>query len=341
MLSFSKHAGQFLVISFLSFMIAACQVTEPSNTITATPGILAEATTNSPPNTPTRTAIPARETATNVSPTTTPIHLPSPATPPTNLPTPTAVPPTPTQLPIETESPVKIFQERESLSPDGKWRAHTLLTFVEESGYVEGYQTDLTVNMLEGDISWLAYSTLQGAGMGYDVPNVVLWSNDGRSLFFTLRATPDGCSGFVGQFNSGLYQLDLASGEVNRLEVSGAISPDGTTIAYLVWEPVAAVQLYDLASQTTTTIAWEVALERRNTALNLVWSSDSQAIALEYAASFCLEGGYSLIHSSGSSYRRTNDASLARASSLVYCRVAQRQRDLSARVHERRAEMVG
>ncbi|MAT96324.1 MAG: hypothetical protein CL608_04205 [Anaerolineaceae bacterium] len=275
-----KCVRLLLVIPFLVIIAAGCQVTEPAATnletaVSATPTIM-------PTNSPT----PLVATATEIPPTLT-------ATP---LPTPTAVQPTPTLVPTETEPAAKIFQERESFSPDGQWRAYTLLTFVEEDGQVVGYQTELTVSELAGDISWVAYSTLQGAGMGFDVPTVVLWSEDGRSLFFTLRATPDGCGGFVGQFDSGLYRLDLASGAVERLEVSGALSPDGMTVAQLVWEPALAVALYDLASQTTTTIAWDVAWERGNGAVNLVWSPDSQAIALEYAATFCLEGGYSLIY---------------------------------------------
>ncbi len=301
-----KHIRLFFVISFLGLISTACQVTEPAIVVTETAVPDVAAATTSPTAVPTETAIPVAETATEIPPTITPTSTTIPAVEtatryfPTAtsaaLSSSTAVPPTPTPIPTETEPTVEILQEQESLSPDGQWRAHTLLTFVEEDGQVVGYQTDLTVSMLEGDISWLAYSTLQGTGMGYDVPTVVLWSEDGRSLFFTLRATPDGCSTFVGQFDSGLYQLDLANGEVEQHDVSGALSPDGTTVAHLVWEPVPAVALVDLDSQTTTTIAWEVALERGNSALNLVWSPDSQAIALEHSSTFCFEGDYSLIH---------------------------------------------
>lgn len=282
----SKHVCVLCIILFFGFIGAACQVTESSVLVTETAVLVTAAATNTPTLTPRNTAIPIVATATESPPTIVPTHLPSP----------TAVQPSPTPRPTETEPSVKTFQERESLSPDGQWRAHTLLTFVEEDGQVVGYQTDLMVSTLEGDASWLAYSTLQGAGMGYDVPTVVLWSEDGRSLFFTLRATPDGCSTFVGQFDSGLHQLDLTNGEVKKLDVGGAISPDGTTVAHLVREPVPAVALYELASQTITTIVWDVLLESGNSAMNLVWSPDSQAIALEHSSTFCFEGDYSLIH---------------------------------------------
>jgi len=286
MLRFSKHAGIFLIVTLLSIMATACQVTEPPVVVTemAVPTVVA--LTNTPTAVPTSTEILVQEAATSVFPTTTPTQLPEP----------TAVQSTPTPRSTETEPSAEIFQERESFSPDGQWRAYALLTFVEEGGGVVGYQTDLTVSTLEGDISWLAYTGLQGVGMGYDVPTVVLWSSDGRSLFFTLRASPDGCSTFAGQFDSGLYQLDLASGEVKQHDVSGALSPDGTTVAHLVWEPVPAVALYDLATKTTTTIVWDASLERGNTAMNLVWSPDSQAIALEHSSSFCFDGDYSLLH---------------------------------------------
>lgn len=281
-----KCVRLLLVIPFLVIIAAGCQVSEPAATNSETAVSTSAAATNTPTIMPTNSPTPIVATATEIAPTLT-------ATP---LPTPTAVQPSATPVPTETEPAARIFQERESFSPDGQWRAYTLLTFVEEDGHVVGYQTELTVSELAGDISWVAYSTLQGAGMGFDVPTVVLWSEDGRSLFFTLRASPDGCSTFVGQFDSGLYQLDLANGEVKQHDVSGAISPDGTTVAHLVWEPVPAVALYDLASQITTTITWDVVLERGNAAMNLVWSPDSQAIALEHSSTFCFEGDYSLIH---------------------------------------------
>lgn len=269
----------FVILSLLFMTLPACQVAAPP---TPEPSITASATAVPPTVTAlaSSTAVPtAMPTRTAVSPT----------------PTATNRPPTPTAVPVATETAENVFQELISLSPDGRWQAHTLLTFVEEGGSVQGYQTDLTVTSLDGSVSWVAYSALQGAGLGYEVPRVVLWSNDNQSLFFTLSATPDGCGYLLGTYHSGLYKLDLANGEVEKLEVSGAISPDGTMVAHMVWEPEIGVQIHDLASHTSTIIAWDIALERGNSSLNLVWSPDSQAIALEFAPGLCEQTDYSLI----------------------------------------------
>ncbi|MCA9955896.1 MAG: hypothetical protein KC434_14300 [Anaerolineales bacterium] len=268
----------FLILSFLVTLVA-CQVVEQTvHEPTAVP--------------PTSTAMPTSTAVPTLVPTIT-------AVPPT--PTATNRPPAPTAVSIATstavatESAEDVFQDRLSISPDGRWQAQTLLTFVEEGGFVQGYQTDLTVTALDGTASWVAYSTLQGAGLGYDVPTVVLWSNDNQSLFFTLSATPDGCGYLLSTYHSGLYKLDLANGKVEKLEVGGALSPDGKMVASMVWEPEIGVEIYNLADQTATTFAWDTVLERGNTALNLVWAPDSQAIALEFAPGSCEETDYSLI----------------------------------------------
>ena len=242
---------------------------------------------------------------TAAAPTTSPTNTPIPPTPlptATPLPEPTTallVEATPTNIPITTKSADNVFYEQEWLSPDGQWRAYSLLTFVSEDGNVTGYQTDLIVSQVEGALSWDVYSTVQGAGLGVEVPTVLVWSTDGQSLFFTLQAIADGCPGYLTRFYSGLHQLDLTSGEVVELDFGGIPSPDGTMVAQMGWDPAAAILVHHLDTNTTTTYTWETPLERDNVARNmrLVWSPDSRAIALEYATGFCFQIDlYSLLY---------------------------------------------
>jgi Tol biopolymer transport system component len=194
-----------------------------------------------------------------------------------------------------------IFQERESFSPDGEWRAYSLLTYVREEDFVSGYQTELTVNQLDGELSWSAFSNLQGAGMGYDVPTVLLWSVENNSLYFTLQASPDGCGHLI-QYKSGLYQLDLETGEVTRLLTetsrSFALTQDGLCIAELIWEPAPALLIHDLVNATTNTVSLNTLQGQKSGYSSLTWSPDNQAIALEHATGPCIEGNanYSLLH---------------------------------------------
>lgn len=273
MFHFSKRILFTMVFCVLAGWLAACQSNQREEGAITTLEPTAAAPTTSPTNTP-------------ISPT----------------PLSTAPPPpeaTPTNIPIATKSADNVFYEQEWLSPDGQWRAHSLLTFVSEEGNVTGYQTDLIVSQVEGDRSWVAYSTLQGAGLGYEVPTVLVWSADGQSLFFTLQAIADGCGGYLTRYYSGLRQLELTSGEVAELDFGGIPSPDGTMVAQMGWDPAAAILIHHLGTNTTTTYTWETPLERDNVASNmrLSWSPDSQAIALEYATGACFQVEvYSLIY---------------------------------------------
>lgn len=209
--------------------------------------------------------------------------------PPTPSPTITSIAEaTPTPALIPTKSAENVFHEQVWLSPDGQWRAQSVLTFAGAEGNVTGYQTDLIVSQVEGDSRWVAYSTLQGAGLGYEVPTVLTWSTDGHSLFFTLQAIPDGCPGYLTRYYSGLHRLDLSSGEVVELGVSGIPSPDGTMVAQMVWEPAAAILIHYLNDNSTTTYPLETTLDQTNPTTRLTWSPDSRAVALENATANCL-----------------------------------------------------
>lgn len=166
----------------------------PSTTVTQIPVSTATAVP------PTVTMLPTMTTATAVSPTSTPPH-------------PTATKPAPE---------ADIFHHITETSPDGDWIATSLLTFVTEpnpySEYdkmVVGYQTTLMLEHQTNDTSWLVYSELQGAGMGYHIPTITDWSVDGQSVTFALVACADG-GGRCGQ--SSPITVDLMTGTVQPAE---------------------------------------------------------------------------------------------------------------------------
>ena len=277
MIHLSKRFHFILALGVLAGWLVACQSTPREAGVTMTLEPTAAAITPLP----TPTAIP-----TTPPPTATP--LPSPTRAPLVEATPT---------PSATQSADNVFQEQVWLAPDGQWQAHSVLTFISEEGNVTGYQTDLIVSQVEGNLSWVAYSTLQGAGLGYEVPTVLAWSEDGQSLFFTLQAIPDGCGGYLTRYYSGLHRLDLTSGAVAELDFGGIPSPDGTMVAQMGWEPAAAILIHHLNDNSTTTYPLETPLERTGSTLRLTWSPDSQAIALEYATGTCFQVDvYSLLY---------------------------------------------
>lgn len=235
-----------------------------------------------------------------VEETTTPVQAtPVPTTTP--FPTPTQVPP-PSPVPTveETADPSETGQKPEpellasssSESPDGLWRAEGQLAYVTQKGNVEGYRTTLQVSRVDGSASWMLVDTMQGAGLGYTVPEIYHWSPSGDYLYFTNRAVPDGCAFFVN--GSDLYRADLHSGEVVEvmpgLARSLALSPDETMVAYFPWGPGPDLILRDLATGNERHVTWEIPFDNPG---NIVWAPDGRSLALTLSTNSCIPPDWS------------------------------------------------
>jgi hypothetical protein len=173
-----------------------------------------------------------------------------------------------------------------STSPDGQWLAEGRLAYVTEGDNVVGYDTEFRVSRADGAAAWLLMDRVQGAGMGYDVPEVIRWSADGQTLTFTDRPVPDGCGLFVN--GSNLFQADLATGQVAELMPtlarSLALSADAGRVAYLPWGPAPDLVLRDLATGAERQVTLDIPLADAG---NLVWSPDGQSLALVQAVDPC------------------------------------------------------
>lgn len=151
----------------------------------------------------------------------------------------------------------------------------------------EQYQTRLEVVNIAGTVRWTLADQTLNYGLGYTTPRPFHWSADGRYLYFTNMAVPDGCSLFHN--GSDLYRADLSTGQVTEIVPPWAwwvsLSPDEQTAVSVRWNGEALeLTLRDLASgaERGTT------LEGKYTqAGSLVWSPDGQALALTLAAHPC------------------------------------------------------
>lgn len=208
-------------------------------------------------------------------------------------PTPTFAPPPPSLSPTlvpshPTTATLKFSDTWSSPSPDGKWTARGSMTdpFPADDGS-EKYQTKLEVINAAGAVQWTLVDQTLNYGLGYTTPRPFHWSEDGRYLYFTNLAVPDGCAVFTN--GSDLYRADLTNGQVTEIVPSWvswvSLSPDEQRVAYLRWNG----QALELAvREIATGEERKTGLEARYTqAGNILWSPDGQALMLTLAANPC------------------------------------------------------
>lgn len=151
----------------------------------------------------------------------------------------------------------------------------------------EKYQTKLEVINADGSAKWILVDQTLNYGLGYTTPRPFQWSGDGRYLYFTDLAVPDGCSLFHN--GSDLYRADLTNGQVTEILPPWvwwvSLSPDEQTVAYLRWNGEA---LELVVREIATGDEHKAGLEAKYTqAGNIVWSPDGQVLMLTLAANPC------------------------------------------------------
>jgi hypothetical protein len=175
-------------------------------------------------------------------------------------------------------------------SPDGKWIAEVSVALPTAGGVDTGenYYTRLVIKSVDGLTEWVVVDEWSYFGLGYTVPGVLRWSDDGPSVAVVDRAIPDGC--YIFEYLANLRRVDLADGSVEALapDLQGALalSPDGATVAALRQELV----LRDLVSGEEARTPIEVAAESWQ-AGSLVWAPDSRAVAYTLVIRPCGIGG--------------------------------------------------
>ncbi len=176
-----------------------------------------------------------------------------------------------------------------SLSPDGEWRAESVVAFPDDR---DEYYQRLTVTRTDGRAAWTPVETWSHMGLGYTVAVPFHWSSSGEALYFTNAPVPDGCALFVN--GSDLQRLDLTTGEVSEiLPMNGlalALSPAEDRVAVVLYGPPT-LAVHDLKARTSPPPTLPLAETGESTqAGSLVWSPDGTQIALALAHDPCVDG---------------------------------------------------
>jgi Tol biopolymer transport system component len=151
----------------------------------------------------------------------------------------------------------------------------------------EQYHTKLEALSTAGAITWTLVDQTLNYGLGYTTPRPFHWSGDGRYLYFTNLAVPDGCSLFHN--GSDLYRADLTTGQVIEIVPPWvwwvSLSPDEQTAASIRWNGEA-LQLIvrNLASGAERQMTFE---GNYTQAGSIVWSPQGQALLLTLATNPC------------------------------------------------------
>lgn len=233
-------------------------------------------TKSTPTLPPLATDIPFTETPTQtVTLTPPPTVTPLPSKTPTPEPSVTSTP-DPTNFELRTWS---------SSSPDGQWSAQTTAKFP-AGGAGENYYTQLKISQTDGGLEWVIVDIWEEWGLGYTIPQIVQWSQDGRYVYFTNRPVPDGCAVFVNGLD--LHRFDLGDGSVTELVPPVglwlSLSPDESTLAYIGYADRGLV-IRDLATGVEREMKLEPGPDYQ--AGHIVWSPDGVALVLTLALRPC------------------------------------------------------
>ena len=130
-------------------------------------------------------------------------------------------------------------------SPYGPWQAIFVIAYPEDSNgnqigsqyYVKVKVTNLETGEIRPIVDeWRPY------GLGFTIPQALLWSNDGRYLFLAETGNADGSRE---RFYDQLERVQLASGKLDPLDLPGgpseSISPDGRQLARIDGERLALI----------------------------------------------------------------------------------------------------
>jgi len=188
------------------------------------------------------------------------------------------------------------LSEPPQLSPDGQWQAVSKITppepvagdEMEQFPTGQKYHAEMVVSRVDGSQSWTVVDEWRSWGIGYTYPEVLAWSSDGRTLFFTNVPVPDGCAPFV---NGGdLWQIDLDSGMIDEIlpfvGLGMALSPDERQLAYF-GSYGKGMTMLDLLSMEEEAI--ELPYEGDGWGLgDLTWSPDGDYLVLTQVFNVCM-----------------------------------------------------
>ncbi len=243
------------IVGFLFLSLVSCASPEGSNRVT-------------PSETPAKTVFPLK--------TNTPQATPEPTL-------------TPVILTAESTSAPTSSIIYESTSPDSRWTATTKLKTIDGEE-----RSILEVSNDNGKVKWEVENEpfIDKPPEGFWFPVPFHWSKDGRYLYFSHRASGDGC--FSGNNHSGrnLQRLDLATGEMEDVSPGGtylAISPDDHYLAIVPYA-IEGINVQNLENGDLKVLDLVVQQEEVGFEMDqryITWSPDSRSLVFTVMAGVC------------------------------------------------------
>lgn len=199
--------------------------------------------------------------------------------------------PTASPSPAGTALSDEVRYSETSESPDGRWRAETVVS----AATAGSLHVRFVVTNSVGTDEWVVVDEERVEGLGFPSPTVLHWLPEEQALFYTEEASPDGCS--AAPYHTGLYRLDLTDGQVMdvaNIEGYLAVSPDGGRVAYQPGGPMMdalsadwKLVVRDLQSGEEQVVP--LRLDEEVEIVNFVWAPDGASLLLVTATGECLE----------------------------------------------------